>query len=96
MIKGIQTNFSLMNKGDLLCPMNCFDISPLDTQSHLLNCSTLKDKLSSEESIGAKKVKYNHIYGSVEEQRGVILVLARLLDIRKEMLEEREDHLPVG
>ena len=56
----------------------------------------LRGKLNAEESIDASKVEYDHIYGSVEEQRGVILILARLLDIREEMLEEREGRLPVG
>ena len=41
-----------------------------------------------------KGVKYEDIFGSLEEQREVVGVLARLLEVREEQLERRI--LPVG
>ena len=76
--------------------MKCSENPPIETQAHVLDCPALTDKLTYEEKIAATGVEYNHIYGSVKEQRGVILMLARLLDIREEVLEERESSLPVG
>ena len=81
-----------------LCPMQCSENPPLDTQSHILDCPTLVGKFTQDEKIAAIGVEYNHIYGSLEEQRVVILILAKLLDIREELLEDRarEGSLPVG
>ena len=98
MTKEIKNNFSSMNSGDNLCPMQCSENPPLDTQSHILDCPTLVGKLTQDEKTAAIGVEYNHIYGSLEEQRVVILILAKLLDIREELLEDRarEGSLPVG
>ena len=91
MIKGITNNFSFMNKGDLSCPMKCSENPP-----HILNCDKLRGKLNPTETIEATQVESKHIFGSVAEQGRVIFILARLLDIREDLLEEREDSLPVG
>ena len=84
--------------GHNLCSMKCSENPPLDTQSHILDCPTLVGKLPQDEKIAALSVEYNHIDGSLEEQRVVILILAKLLDVREELLEdrERESSLPVG
>ena len=96
MTKGIINNFSSLKIGDTSCPMECSENPPLDTQSHLLKCSTLVGKLTHEEKVAVKEVEFSHIYGSVKEQRGVILSRARMLDIWEEVLEGRESSLPVG
>ena len=96
MFKGIKNNFTSMNRGDLNCPMLCSENPPLDTQSHILECSTLQRKLNSEEIMAATKSEYTHLYGSVEEQREITLILARFLYILEKVLEERDGSLPVG
>ena len=74
--------------------MNCEDINAIDSQPHLLHYKELAKLLSSEENIRAKKVKYEDIFGSLEEQRDVVGVMARLLEVREEQLEK--ESLPVG
>ena len=76
--------------------MLCSENPPLDTQSHILECLTLQRKLNSEEIMAATQLEYTHIYGSVEEQREITLILARFLYILEKVLEERDGSLPVG
>ena len=96
MTKGIKNNCVSMNRGDMKFPMQCSQNPLFDTQSHLFECSILARMLNSEETMAATRAENQQIYGSLEEQRGVILILARLLDIQEEVLEERESSLPVG
>ena len=56
--------------------------APFDTRSHILDCPNLVEKLKT------KILEYQQIYGSLE-QRVVILILVKLLDIREELLEDR-------
>ena len=41
-------------------------------------------------------VQYDDIFGGVEEQLEVTMVMAGLLEVREEMLEKEVDSLPVG
>ena len=45
--------------------------------------------LGSEKNLWTKSVKYEDKFGSLEEQREVVGVLARLLGVREEQLERR-------
>ena len=74
--------------------MNCTDLNALDSQAHLLQCKELAKLLSDEENLMTKGVKYEDIFGSLEEQREVVVVMARLLEVREEQLEK--ESLPVG
>ena len=74
--------------------MNCNDPNAIDSQCHLLNCTVLSKLLSEEESIRAKGVKYEDIFGSLKEQREAVVILARILKVREDSMEE--DSLPVG
>ena len=74
--------------------MNCEDPNALDSQPHLLHCKELAKFLDSDEILRTKGVKYEDIFGSLEEQSEVVVVLARLLEVREEQLERRS--LPVG
>ena len=73
--------------------MKCQDKNTQDSQSHLLQCEELLQKLSVEELTKTKSVNYKDIFDSLEKQREVTMVLTRLLEIREERLEE---NLPVG
>ena len=73
--------------------MKCQDQNSQDSQSHLLQCDVLLQKLSVEELTKTKCVRYEDIFDSLEKQREVAVVLTRLLEIREEQLEE---NLPVG
>ena len=74
--------------------MNCEDRNAIDSQPHLLQCEELVKFLSSDEVMRAKCVKYADIFGNLEEQREVVGVMARLLEVREEPLDK--EILPVG
>ena len=88
MTRNIKDNFSSIfdNKG---CNLNGNDTEAVDSQSHVLQCSILLDNLSY-----LKQVEYSHIFGTLEQQRKVVLVLARMLERREELLEVQG--IPVG
>ena len=94
MTKNIKSNFSSQFGSNPRCSMKCNDLEAIDNQNHILQCQVLLEKLSPEEKLSASQVKYNDIFGSLEEQSKVVLVLARMLDIREEILEMQ--CLPVG
>ena len=83
-----------MYKGDLRCYIKCSNPEAFDQQSHILHCETIKAHLSTEEQIEAQETEYAHIYGSLEQQKKVAVVLSRLLEIREELLEQ--ESLPMG
>ena len=94
MIKGIKLNFKTFYSGSTTCQLKCQENPKLDEQSHLLVCHVLLKQLSPEERSVAASVKYNDIFGSVDEQIPAIWILARLLEIREDLSEESS--LPVG
>ena len=83
-----------MFKGDLRCSLKCSNLDQLDQQSHLLHCEAVKAFLTSGEKSEAQGVEYSHIYGTLEQQSKVVLVLSRLLEIREGLLEQ--EGLPMG
>ena len=60
-----KTNFKSMYKSDLTCLL-CQDQSSLESESHLLECEYLHSINDLSEDI--KKVEYQDIFGSIEEQ----------------------------
>ena len=93
MTRNIKANFSSLFKENLLCKLKCQEKSE-DTQQHLLSCSQLLKSLTLTERESTNAVSYNDLFGSLEQQRQVVQVLARLLEIRDQLLEEK--CLPVG
>ena len=77
----------------MLCKLKCKE-EDIDTQQHLLSCSELLKSLTLKEIENTNAVNYNNIFGSLQQQRLVVQVPARLLEIRDQLLEE--DCLPVG
>ena len=65
-----------------------------DTQSHILDCSVIPGQLGKTEREKVKSVQYDQIYRTLEQQREGVLVLARMLEIRDEILWR--ESLPVG
>ena len=92
MVRDIKSNFSSMYRGELSCPLMC---GALDEQRHLLHCPVLLAQLSIAEEVQAGLSSYEDIYGSVDVQIAVILILTRLLDVRKGLLEQPDNSLPV-
>ena len=93
MTRNIKANFSSLFKENMLCKLKCKE-KDIDTQQHLLTCSELLKSLTLTEIENTNAVNYNDIFGSLEQQRLVVQALARLLEIRDQLLEE--ECLPVG
>ena len=90
MTKDIKNNFSSIYKGNMACRLKCSDPNAIDSQQHLLLCSALTDNITKEQN----HIKYEDIFGSLEQQREAVLLLAKLLEARQEILEG--ESLPVG
>ena len=73
--------------------MRCNDLEAIDNQHHILQCQVLLEKQSPEEKLNTSQRKYDNIFGSLEKQSKVVLVISRMLDIREELLELQ--YLPV-
>jgi hypothetical protein len=84
----IRANFKNMYRDDKHCPLKCWetDADPIeDTQEHLLVCSKLND--TARHTIATEKIEYNHIYGSVHEQKAIVTIMKQLLHERNVLLE---------
>ena len=94
MTRNIKNNFPSIFRSNMRCQLNCIDKEAIDSQSHLLNCSVLLQKLSTEEQVNVSKVEYTDIFGTLDQQRSVVLVFTRILELREELLDLQR--LPVG
>ena len=93
MTRNIKNNFSSMHRGNLGCKL-CQEPDMIDSQPHLLSCVKLKEDLNQEELEAVKSVTYNDIFGSLDKQREVSLILTRIMELREDLLEKWS--LPVG
>ena len=93
MTRNIKNNFSSMHKGNLGCKL-CQEPDMTDSQSHLSCCVELKEHLNLGELEAVNSVTYNDIFGSLDKQREVSLILTRIMEIREDLLEKWI--LPVG
>ena len=85
----IRANFKNMYRDDKSCPLKCWETDtdpPEDTQEHLLVCKKLKDTAS--HTIATDRIEYNHIYGSVQEQKAIVTIMKQLLHDRNGLLEK--------
>ena len=74
-------------KDDLTCRI-CHKAE--ENQFHLLHCKVLNDVLKSNDII-SEQVKYEDIYSEHKRQKVVTSIFAKLLNIRKQILENREN-----
>ena len=84
--RGIRSNFQQMYRNNLNCPLKCWPSSdnPIrDTQEHLLTCSKLK---LVKQTLSTNQIKYDDIYGNVEEQKAVVTIVRELLEARNTLL----------
>ena len=80
-----KSNFkNIYTNDNLLCKI--FE-EELDDQPHILQCKLLNSKLQSEEAV-AGQVKYEDIYGDHHKQKVIVSLFAKLLEIRKTMVED--------
>ena len=84
-INTFKKNFAIMYKGDQNCPL-CENET--DTQEHALQCHIVMKHMSTEDKIRMRKVEYNHLFGTTEEQAKLATVYESILSIRERLLEE--------
>ena len=90
MTRGVKCNFSSIFRGDLGCKLKCDIPEALDSQEHLNSCPGILSNMKGDHNLS---VNYADIFGSLGEQRQAVEVLARILEIRDQILDES---LPVG
>ena len=76
-----------MYNGNISCPLLCQENEAEDTQIHLLQCPVLLANLSKEEEEETRLIEYNDMYGSVERQKQLVRIMARVLEIRRKILD---------
>ena len=81
-IRGIKDNFKLMYSGDILCPI-CE--RSRDTQQHVLQCKVLQDILPMKSHI-----KYDHLNGTILEQKEFVDLYEKYLEIRDEIIDNKD------
>ena len=77
-IRGIKENFKNMHKDNTLCPI-CERFS--DSQEHLIQCQVLQDIC-----LIGQKIIYNHIYGTIQEQKSIAEVYETYLSMTDNIL----------
>ena len=87
MVRGVRGNF-VSSSVRTQCPLQCRDTAE-DTQRHLLECPILLSRLTVKEEMERDFVKYDDIFGGVQQQHQAVSTLVRLLELREEVLEER-------
>ena len=88
-----KANFRGRHGDEVSCPL-CDDGS-VDDQPHILVCPKIVEKLSVTE-IAKYKVKYEDIFGDVSKQKEATVLFRKMLDIRKSLLEDETQSLPVA
>ena len=83
-VKGIKDNFHRQYQDNLFCPFSC--LRSIDSQEHLLICPYLKKHLNHEQISLLEGVKYEHIFGSIDEQHSAALGFSIILRIRDRLL----------
>ena len=81
-VKGIKKNFTGMYGSDTKCEL-CGTCE--DSQEHILECPVLEEHMVWDHSI-----QYQYLFGSVDQQKLVITLFTSLLELRQQLLEERQ------
>ena len=82
-VRGIKDNFHGYYNHSLKCDL-CNNET--DTQDHLLKCHVLKQHIQ----WNHEEVKYKHIYGTLQQQITVTILISALLEVRELLLEEQQ------
>ena len=82
-VRGIKDNFHGYYNHSLKCDL-CNNET--DTQDHLLKCHVLKQHIQ----WNHEEVKYKHIYGTLQQQITVTILISALLEVWELLLEEQQ------
>ena len=83
-VRGVRQNFSKMYFGDVQCRLCNLDI---DSQIHILTCEALKKYFSWNHDI-----KYEFIYGTLDQQVQFMNMFTPLMDVREQLLDKGTSH----
>ena len=86
-VEGVKSNFQNMYSGNLFCPLQCWGQGepPIsDTQQHLLTCTKLQTRISTED-ISCDNVLYIHLFSEVGKQKEATVLFSRLINAREQM-----------
>ena len=78
----VKGNFSKQFENYLLCQL-C--VSAKYTQQHLFECPMIKEFIP---ELKTNSIKYEYIFGNIEEMKKVVIVLKQICDIRQQLLED--------
>ena len=81
-VKSIKDNFHKYYKGNVFCPLKCLQV---DSQEHLLCCAKVVLVLNDDQKMLLGRVKYDNLFGTVEDQARVTGVFLFLLKIRTKL-----------
>ena len=85
--RGVRSNFQQMYRNNLSCPLKCWspnDTPIRDTQEHLLACSKLN---LDTQTVVQGNIKYENIYGNVDDQKAIVNIFKELLEKRNKLLK---------
>ena len=88
-----KANFRNMYGNVVPCPLECWDTDDIaieDTQKHLLNCDVIKAKYVTAD-VASGDVEYEDIFGNVKKQKEAVVLFTRLLEVRTEIIKEKEN-----
>ena len=83
-VRGIKDNFHSHNKNNIQCEL-C--TTGIDNQEHCMKCP----KLAASMDPTMSHIQYNHIYGSISEQKEIANMYLKLLQVREELLTDQDD-----
>ena len=86
-VECVKSNFQNMYSGNLFCPLQCWDQGEpptSDTQQHLLTCSKLQTKISTDD-ISCGNILYEHLFSEVGKQKEATVLFCRLINAREQM-----------
>ena len=86
-VRGFKKNFSTAFTGNLMCPL-CQQTE--DTQEHALSCHIIEEHRNQSDKLVSSNVRYNNIYGTVEEQLNIANVFLSAVHTRERLLEQQE------
>ena len=91
-IRGIKDNFHNQYKEDLSCPLQCLNSS--DTQEHVLFCQGLIPHLTEDQKLKLATVRYQDIFGTLDQQINIVGIYLTLLRIRERLLDTQGPAYP--
>ena len=83
-VRGIKNNFHTLYKTNLQCELCKINI---DNQEHCITCPKIATIIPANKS----HIRYEHVFGNVNEQGDMARLYLQLLKVREKLLREQQD-----